>query len=161
LVPRAALDEHWSWARVSAEQEERRTYEILRRLPAKDYSRVRELLVKHASGELTRLRRAWDGMLAQVGLYEPNSTWTWCQIRGHWFACRKCRWRMRVSQSGAVRDVRCEAHSRDGVAYTCSPERQPHRVPRLDPAGSAATAVKAIPATVDHLALSRTNWRYV
>src|SRR5262249_53145949 len=66
LVPRAALDEHWSWARVSAEQEERRTYEILRRLPAKDYSRVRELLVKHASGELTRLRRVWDGMLAQL-----------------------------------------------------------------------------------------------
>src|SRR6266581_6283736 len=32
LVPSAAVDEHWSWAQVSAEQEERRVYATLRRL---------------------------------------------------------------------------------------------------------------------------------
>ncbi|MFI5960452.1 hypothetical protein [Cryptosporangium sp. NPDC051539] len=161
LVPRAALDEHWSWARVSAEQEERRTYGILRRLPAKEYARVRGLLIKHPSGELTRLRRVWDGLLSQLDLYESVSTRTWCQVRGHWFACPRCRWPMRVSGSGAVRAVRCEAHAREGVIYTCNAERNPERAPKVEPAGSAATPVRATPATADHLALSRTTWRYV
>ena len=161
LVPRAAWDEHWSWARVSAEQEERRVYEVLRRLPAKEYARVRGLLIRHASGELTRLRRVWDGMLSQLDLYEPISTWSWCQIRGYWFACPLCRWPMRVSGAGMVREVRCEAHARDGVIYTCTPDRVADRPPRLHPAGAAATPVRATPATAEHLALARTTWRYV
>jgi len=161
LVPRAAWDEHWSWARVNAEQEERRVYGVLRRLPAKEYARVRGLLVRHASGELTQLRRVWDGMLGQLDLYQPISTWSWCQIRGHWFACPLCRWPMRVSHAGAVREVRCEAHARDGVIYTCNPDRMANRAPRLQPAGAAATPVRAVPATADHLALGRTTWRYV
>lgn len=161
LVPRAAWDEHWSWARVNAEQEERRVYEMLRRLPPKEYTRVRGRLVRHASGELTRLRRVWDGMLGQLDLYEPISTWQWCQVRGYWFACPLCRWPMRVSQSGAVREVRCEAHARDGVIYTCNPDRMTNRAPQLQPAGAAATAVRAKPATAEHLALTRTTWRYM
>jgi hypothetical protein len=32
LVPQVALQRHWPWARVRAEQEERRLYKILRRL---------------------------------------------------------------------------------------------------------------------------------
>lgn len=162
LVPRAAWDEHWSWARISAEQEERRVYEVLRRLPEKEYARVRGLLVRHASGELTRLRRVWDGMLSQLDLYQPISAWSWCQVRGYWFACPLCRWPMRVGdRSGAVVEVRCEAHARDGVVYTCNQDRRADRPPRLQPAGAAATAVRATPATADHLALARSTWRYV
>jgi len=160
LVPSAAVDEHWSWARVSAEQEERRVYETLRRLREKDYTRARGLLVKVPAGELGSLRRRWDGLLGQLGLYEPISGWTWCQLRGYWFACPVCRWPMRV-RAGAVWDVRCEAHARDGVIYTCAVGEQAGRVPKLQPAGARAAAVRAMPATADHYAVSRTVWRYM
>lgn len=160
-MPNAALDGHWSWARVSAELEERRIYEKLRRLPEKEYTEARGLIVKYVSGELPVIRKAWDGRLTQFAFYEPISTWTGHQIRGHWFACPMCKWPMRVERRGDVFEVRCEAHSRDGVKYSCDLDDRPGRAPRLQPAGAVATTARAVPATADHLALSRIAWRYV
>ncbi len=161
LVPSAALDEHWPWAKVRAEQEERRIYEQLRRLRAEDYTRARELLVDQPAGELRKLRRAWDAMWGRFDHYEPLADWAWCQARGWWFPCPDCRWPMRVTGTGAIVDVRCEAHAHDGISYTCKVDGAADRAPRLQPAGSRAVAVKGIPATRDHLAVSRTVWRYV
>lgn len=69
---------------------------------------------------------------------------------------------MRVAgRAAAVVEVRCEAHARDGVIYTCNQGRRADRAPRLEPAGAAATVVRATPATAEHLALARSLWRYV
>ena len=160
-MPISALDGHWSWAKVSAELEERRIYEKLRRLPEREYTEARGLIVKHVSGELSVIRKAWDGKLTQFNLYEPVSAWTGHQIRGYWFACPTCRWPMRVERRGGVFEVRCEAHARDGVKYSCDIDDRPGRAPQLQPAGAGAKAVRAVPATADHLALSRIAWRYV
>lgn len=161
LVPSAAVDEHWPWARVATEQEERRVYEVLRRLPAADYTRARELLVDQPSGDLRTLRRTWDTLWARFDHYEPIVDWTWCQIRGWWFACPACRWPMRVVGTGTVVDVRCEAHARSGIAYTCDTDGPPDRTPILQPAGPRASAVTARPATKETYAVSRVIWRYV
>jgi hypothetical protein len=143
------------------EQAERRTFEALRRLPGKEYTKARGLLVDHAAGELSQLRRAWDGLLGRLDLYEPVSTRTWSHVRGHWFPCPVCRWPMRVGGPSPVREVRCEAHAREGIRYTCNVERAPDRPPKLVPAGRDASPVRAVPATADHLAVSRSTWRYV
>jgi pPIWI_RE three-gene island domain Y len=48
----AALDQHWSQARVRAEQEEQRLYLALRDLGAEGYTRARELLTDNPAGDL-------------------------------------------------------------------------------------------------------------
>ncbi|WP_210750135.1 restriction endonuclease-related protein [Nocardia gamkensis] len=161
LVPSVALEEHWPWARVAMEQEERRIYEVLRRLPAKDYTRARELLVDEPSGDLRDLRRTWDAMWGRFEHYERIVEWAWCQIRGWWFACPTCRWPMRVVGAGAVVEVRCEAHARNGITYTCHTDGPTDRAPVLQPAGPHASEVKARPATPESRAVSRVIWRYV
>lgn len=161
FVPTAALEAHWSWARVSAEQEERRIYQQLRRLRAADYTRARELFVDRPAGELRDLRRAWDQLWGKFDHYEPISDWTWCQARGWWFGCPVCHWPMRVKESGQILLVHCEAHLHDGISYTCQPDGPADRPPRLQPAGANADIVDAVPATRDHLAVTRTAWRYV
>src|SRR5690606_28751436 len=102
LVPSVALDEHWPWAKVASEQEERRIYEVLRRLPEHEYTRARELLVEKPSGDLRQLRREWDSLWGRFDHYEPIVEWRWCQLRGWWFACPACRWPMRVVGRGPV-----------------------------------------------------------
>ncbi|MEV5413170.1 hypothetical protein AB0K60_30570 [Thermopolyspora sp. NPDC052614] len=161
LVPSAALEEHWPWAKVATEQEERRIYEVLRRLPSKEYTRARELLVEMPSGDLRKLRRTWDGLWGRIDHYEPIVEWTWCQIRGWWFACPMCRWPMRVVDRGTVVEVRCEAHARSGVIYTCHADGTADRAPILQPVGPRASEVKGQPATQEARAVSRVIWRYV
>jgi hypothetical protein len=160
-VPRAAIDEGWSWARVSAEREERRTFEILRRLPAKEYSKARERLVKHTAGTRDRLRTVWDGLLGQLDLYEPIAGMHWAHVRGYWFGCPVCRWPMRAHECGSAFEVRCDAHGRDGVVYTHAANDRPDGRPKLAPIGVHATPVSAVPVTSEHLALTRPNWRYM
>lgn len=161
LIPSAALDEHWPWAKVATEQEERRIYEVLRRLPAKEYTRARELLVDEPSGDVRDLRRTWDALWGRFDHYEPIVEWTWCQLRGWWFACPACRWPMRVVGTGAVVNVRCEVHARSGITYTCHTDGPADRAPVLQPAGPQATEVEGKPATPEARAVSRVVWRYV
>ena len=162
LVPEAAVDGHWPWAKVATEQEERRVYEVLRRLSAVDYARARELLVDLPSGDVRELRRAWDRMWGRLDLYEPITAWSWCLVRGWWFACPVCRWPMRATESGAVVSVRCEVHVRDGLSYTCRVDTvSSKRPPLLQPSGPRATPVEGSPATPESRAVSRVVWRYV
>lgn len=161
LVPSVVLEQHWSWAKVSAEQEERRIYEVLRRLPGAEYTRARELLVEQPSGDVRDLRRSWDGLWGRIDVYEDIAEWTWCQVRGWWYPCPMCQWPMRVRRGGAVCTVRCEAHARFGVAYTCREDGPADRAPGLQPAGVAATEVKGKLANADARAVSRVAWRYV
>lgn len=159
LVPQQALAEHWPWARVLSEQNERKTYETLRRLSADDYVLARRLLVTSASGEVGALRRAWD-RLSSYDYYEPIEEQSWRQIRGFWFACPRCAWPMRVSRKGTLFDVRCEAHARDGYFYTADGELDTRGVPHLEATGRRDPPTP-MPATSDHLALKRAVWRYV
>lgn len=159
LVPQQALAEHWPWARVQSEQQERRAFEALRRLSAEDYVRARRLLVEAVSGEIGALRRSWERP-AELELYEPIEGQSWRLIRGHWFPCPRCRWPMRVSLKRNLCDVRCEAHARDGYVYTSSGELDGRGAPQLEAAGPR-DAPAAIPATDDYLALKRDVWRYM
>jgi hypothetical protein len=63
----AALDQHWSQARVRAEQEEQRLYLALRDLGAEGYTRARELLTDNPAGDLRTLRRKWDELWPRFG----------------------------------------------------------------------------------------------
>lgn len=159
LVPTAALEEHWPWQRVTAEQEERRLFEMLRRLPQGEYTRLREELVQRPVGDLRTLRRTWDSLLSQF--YEPIAQWTGRQVRGWFFPCPLCRWPMRVLDSGASVSVRCEAHFRHGVSYSCRTSIRGDEPPRLRPTGKRATPVDAQPATSESFAVSRIAWRYM
>ncbi|GAA2821415.1 restriction endonuclease-related protein [Crossiella cryophila] len=159
LVPSAALEEHWPWDRVAAEQEERRIYEVLRRLPEEEYTRLRAHLVEQPVGDLRTLRRVWDALLPQF--YEPVAEWPWRQVHGWFFECPACGWPMRVIGGGRIVDVRCEAHARHGVSYTCEVNARSDGAPVLRPAGKRAEPVAAKPATKESLAVSRVVWRYV
>jgi hypothetical protein len=161
LVPQPAWEEHWLWPRVNAEQLERQVYAELRRLRAADYVRARQLLVDMASGEITTLRRKWDGLLGgQLDFYEEIATQPWCQLRGYWFACPICRWPMRVIRPGRVYEVRCDAHARDGCVYIVDRESGSDRLPILIPTHPGSTPL-ASPVTPEHVALKRPVWRYV
>jgi hypothetical protein len=159
LVPSAALDQFWPWERMASEQEERRVYEVLRRFTEADYVRLRAQLVEQPVGDLRTLRRTWDSLLPQF--YEPVADWPWRQVHGCFFACPDCRWPMRVLGKGPIVDVRCEAHARRGVMYTCRVENRADKAPELQPAGEHARPVPAQPATKESLAVSRVIWRYV
>lgn len=159
LVPSAALEEHWPWTRVAAEQEEKRLYEVLRRLPEASYARLRAQVVDQPVGDLRTLRRVWGGLLAQF--YEPVVDWPWRQVRGWFFACPDCGWPMRVLGSGPIVTVRCEAHARHGMIYTCRVDARADQAPELVPVGKRAKPVIAQPATRDSLAVSRIAWRYM
>lgn len=159
LVPSAALEEHWPWDRVATEQEERRIYEVLRRLPEVEYARLRARLVDQPVGDLQTLRRTWGSLLSQF--YEPVAEWSRRQVRGWFFECPDCGWPMRVLGSGSIADVRCEAHARHGVTYTCRVNARADRAPTLRPVGKRAVPVTAKPATVESRAVSRVVWRYV
>ncbi|MDX3661502.1 hypothetical protein PV646_29720 [Streptomyces sp. ID05-26A] len=159
LVPTAALEEHWPWPRVAAEQEERRLFEMLRRLPQGEYTRLRTELVERPAGDLRTLRRTWDSLLPQF--YEPVARLPGRQLRGWFFLCPSCRWPMRVLGTGSVVDVRCEAHFRHGVSYSCRTNTPAGEAPRLMPTGEAATPVDAQPATSESFAVSRIAWRYM
>lgn len=159
LMPSAALEEHWPWERVAAEQEERRVYEVLRRLPEAQYAHLRAQLVDRPVDDLRALRRIWDTLLPQF--YEPVAGWSWQQVRGWFFQCPDCGWPMRVLGSGPVVDVRCEAHARRGVAYTCRVDARTDGAPELRPVGERAVPVAAQPATRESMAVSRIVWRYV
>lgn len=161
LVPSAAFEEHWPWAKVATEQEERRIFEVLRRLPQDDYTRARELLVEAPAGDLRKLRRTWDRLWGRIEPYEPIVDWSWCQLQGFWFPCPTCGWPMRVTVRGTVADVRCEAHARSGVSYTCRAGGSSDRAPVLQPAGHNAPRVRGVHATPECRAVSRTVWRYV
>ncbi|MDT0300606.1 restriction endonuclease-related protein [Streptomonospora wellingtoniae] len=158
-IPNVALEEHWNLPRVRAEQEEQRVYRQLRRLPAEDYSAARANLVELPAGELRTLRRGWDHLWTRFDVYTPIAAWSWCQISGHWFPCPICRWPMVVVGKGAIVDVRCKAHGRDGVSYTSDATTE--GVPRARPAGPRAEEVEALPATAEYLAVTPTVWRYV
>ena len=160
-VPSAAFEEHWPWARVATEQEERRLFEVMRRMPQADYTRARELLVEAPSGDLRKLRRTWDNLWGRVEPYEPIVQWSWCQLQGFWFPCPACRWPMRVTVHGTVADIRCEAHARAGISYTCRVGGSSDRAPTLHPAGHDAPRVRGVHATAECLAVSRAVWRYV
>ncbi|MEU3644704.1 hypothetical protein AB0E59_15095 [Lentzea sp. NPDC034063] len=159
LVPTAALEEHWPWQRVAAEQEERRLFEMLRRLPQGEYTRLREELVERPAGDLRTLRRTWDNLLSQF--YEPIARWPGRQVRGWFFPCPLCRWPMRVLGTEPVVTVRCEVHFRHGVSYTCRTHTRADEPPLLMPAGKSATSVAAQPATSESFAVSRVAWRYM
>ncbi|WP_236703118.1 hypothetical protein [Lentzea aerocolonigenes] len=159
LVPAAALEEHWPWQRVAAEQEERRLFEMLRRLPQGEYARLRAELVERPTGDLRVLRRTWDSLLSRF--YEPIAQWPGRQVRGWFFPCPLCRWPMRVLGTGPVVTVRCEAHVRRGVSYACRPTARENEPPLLRPTGKAATRVDAQPATSESFAVSRVAWRYM
>lgn len=161
LVPQPAWEEHWPWPRVNAEQLERQVYAELRRLRAPDYVRARQLLVDTASGEITALRRKWDGLLGgQLDFYEEIATQPWCHLRGYWFACPICRWPMRVIRPGTLHEARCDAHARDGCVYIVEPESGSDRHPALIPTHGGSAAL-ASPVTPEHVALKRPVWRYV
>ncbi|WP_211222523.1 hypothetical protein [Actinokineospora enzanensis] len=159
LVPSAALEEHWPWHQVAAEQEERRVYEVLRRLPEAEYARLRAHLVDEPVGDLRSLRRVCDGSLSQF--YEPIAQWPWRQVRGWYFPCPDCRWPMRVVDGDTIVEVRCEAHARHGITYTCRTDGPAGVAPELRPVGRRAPEVAGQPATRESLAVRRVVWRYV
>ena len=161
LVPVAVLGERWPLAQLRAEQEEQRLYRGLRSLGQAGYVRARELLVNHPAGELRVLRHAWDDLWPRFGDYAPVSDLGRVQVDGWWFPCPACRWPMRAEPAtGGVWRVACEAHAARGIAYTTSPADWPGR-PVLAAAGKHAGEVEGHAATADHLAVSRTVWRYV
>lgn len=161
LVPQAALDRHWPWARVRAEQEERRLFEVMRRLEPEEYREARALLAECPAGPLRVLRKRWDRLWMRFDFFEAVSDWPWCQLEGWWYPCPKCRWPMRVVETGQEVEVRCEAHRARGVHYRLSLERGGRGVaPTLVGTGRASEPVVGLPASVDHLALSRPVWRY-
>ncbi|MGW2542516.1 restriction endonuclease-related protein [Kitasatospora sp. NPDC001574] len=161
LVPHAALDRHWSWARVRAEQEERRLFEVMRRLEPEEYRQARALLAEFPAGPLGVLRKRWDRLWMRFDFFEAVSDWPWCQLEGWWYPCPKCRWPMRVVETGHEIEVRCEAHRARGVHYRLSQERGGRgAAPVLVGTGRASELVVGLPASVDHLALSRPVWRY-
>ncbi|MFE5028238.1 hypothetical protein ACFRAO_34250 [Streptomyces sp. NPDC056656] len=112
LASHKALEQHWTWGRVRAEQEERCLYGELRHLPQDLYERARALLATTAAGERRALRRQWHGLWGRLDFFEPVSTWPWCQLRGWWFACPVCTWPMRVTIVDGQAEVRCESHMR-------------------------------------------------
>lgn len=161
LVPQAALERHWPWARVRAEQEERRLYEVLRRLEPQDYRRARALLAQSPAGPVRELRRTWDRLWMRFDFFEAVSDWPWCHLDGWWYPCPKCRWPMRVVRRGGEVEVRCEAHRARGVHYRLSLEpTTAEAAPLLVGTGSEADPVAGLPASTEHLALSRPVWRY-
>ncbi|OPC76701.1 hypothetical protein B4N89_45275 [Embleya scabrispora] len=160
LVPHPALERHWTWGRVRAEQEERRLYETLRRLSPEEYRRARTLLCEHPAGGLRELRRAWDGLWMRFDFFETVSDWPWSRLEGWWYPCPMCRWPMRVVAHGSTVDVRCEAHAARGVHYRCAPGGRGSGPVPLVGTGRAAVAVQGVPATTEHLALTRPVWRY-
>jgi len=160
LVPHVGLERHWSWARVRAEQEERRLYEILRRLPAEEYRRARALLAEHPAGPVRQLRREWDRLWMRFDFFEAVSDWPWCQLDGWWYPCPLCRWPMRVAQHAATTEVRCEAHAARGVHYRRSTGPAGTGPPQMVGTGKKATPVQGLPASTEHLALTRPVWRY-
>ncbi|MFD7737694.1 hypothetical protein [Streptomyces sp. MJM8645] len=161
LVPQVALDRHWPWARVRAEQEERRLFEVMRRLEPEEYRQARALLAECPAGPLRVLRKRWDRLWMRFDFFESVSDWPWCQLEGWWYPCPKCRWPMRVVETGQEVEVRCEAHRARGVHYRLSLERGGRGVaPVLVGTGRASEPVVGFPASVDHLALSRPVWRY-
>lgn len=157
----AALDQHWSQARVRAEQEEQRLYLTLRDLGAEGYTRARELLTDNPAGDLRTLRRKWDELWPRFGDYTPISGWRWAQLNGWWFACPSCHWPMRVIEGDHLAAVRCDAHDLRGIRYTAQTDNAGGKLPVLQPAGRDAPPVAGQPATSDHLAVSRSVWRYV
>jgi hypothetical protein len=157
----AALDQHWSQARVRAEQEEQRLYLALRDLGAESYTRARELLTDNPAGDLRTLRRKWDELWPRFGDYTPISGWRWAQLNGWWFACPSCHWPMRVIEGDHLATVRCDAHDLRGIRYTAQTDNAGGKPPVLQPAGRDAPPVAGQPATSDHLAVSRSVWRYV
>jgi restriction endonuclease in pPIWI_RE module len=161
LVPQVALERHWPWARVRAEQEERRLFEVLRRLEPEEYRRARALLAESPAGPVRALRRAWDQLWMRFDFFEAISDWPWCHLDGWWYPCPKCRWPMRVVWHDGEVEVRCEAHRARGVHYRLSLEPAGHgAAPLLVGAGSESEPVVGLPASSDHLALSRPVWRY-
>ncbi|GLW90626.1 hypothetical protein [Actinokineospora globicatena] len=158
-IPSAALEEHWPWDRVSVEQRERQAHELLRRVSAADYVRYRAYLIEHPVGDLHTLRHDWKTMVSDF--YEPVVDWPRRQVNGFFFACPECGWPMRVLDTGDTAEVRCEAHSRHGVIYSCEPAARGDRPPVLRPVGKKAKAVQGQPATRQVLAVSRVVWRYV
>ncbi|MFI5542693.1 hypothetical protein ACIA6E_02845 [Streptomyces sp. NPDC051815] len=159
LVPQTALDQYWPWARVRAEQEEQRLFDLMRRLTPQDYRRARFLLGRHAAGPVRELSRQWDRLWMRFDFFESVADWPWCQVDGWWYPCPICRWPMRAVRSGALFDVRCEAHAPRGVHYR-------YRLGKgsgpgeLTGTGKAAVPVTPLPASSDHLAVSRPVWRY-
>ncbi|MGK4586045.1 hypothetical protein [Kitasatospora sp. HPMI-4] len=161
LVPQAALERHWPWARVRAEQEERRLYEVLRRLEPQEYRRARALLAESPAGPVRVLRRAWDQLWMRFDFFEAISDWPWCHLDGWWYPCPKCRWPMRVVRRGAEVEVRCEAHRPRGVHYRVGLEPPAAgTAPFLVGTGRQSDPVVGLPASSEHLALSRPVWRY-
>ncbi|MET9135053.1 restriction endonuclease-related protein [Streptomyces antibioticus] len=161
LVPQAALERHWPWVRVRAEQEERRLYEVLRRLEPQEYRRARALLAESPAGPVRVLRRAWDQLWMRFDFFEAVSDWPWCHLDGWWYPCPRCRWPMRVVRRGGEVEVRCEAHRTRGVHYRLGLEpTTAGAAPLLVGTGKEAGAVVGLPASTEHLALSRPVWRY-
>ncbi|MEV4872242.1 hypothetical protein [Streptomyces syringium] len=159
LVPQAALEQYWPWARVRAEQEEQRLFDLMRRLSPEDYRRARALLGTHAAGAVRELSRQWDRLWMRFDFFETVADWPWCQVDGWWYPCPVCRWSMRVLRCGAQFDVRCEAHAARGVHYRYTPSGGPGPG-ELTGTGKAAVPVMPLPASSDHLAVSRPVWRY-
>jgi len=161
LVPQVALERHWPWPRVRAEQEERRLFEVLRRLEPEEYRLARALLGECPAGSLRVLRRRWDRLWMRFGFFESVSEWPWCQLEGWWYPCPMCRWPMRVVEAGGEVEVGCEAHRARGVHYRLSREQGGRGVaPLLIGTGKASGPVVGLPASAEHLALSRPVWRY-
>ncbi|MFD6936206.1 hypothetical protein ACFWAP_08655 [Streptomyces goshikiensis] len=161
LVPHQALNEYWPWARMRAEQEERRLFEEIRRLPASDYERVRILLAEHPTSEQGALWELWGDLWGKFGLFEPVSAWPWCNVAGWCFPCPACKWPMRAQPTaGGLIEVSCDAHGTEGVRYTCRARRHDSR-PDLEGVGWASEPVTGFPAAGDSLAVTRTVWRYL
>lgn len=161
LVPQVALERHWSWARVGAEQEEQRLHDVMRRLEPKEYRQARALLAECPAGPVRVLRRRWDQLWMRFEFFEAISDWPWCHLDGWWYPCPMCRWPMRVLHRGGEVEVRCEAHRQRGVHYRLSLERAPTgTAPPLFGSGSRSDPVVGFPASSEHLALSRPVWRY-
>lgn len=161
LVPSRALDEYWPWARIRAEQEERELFAELRRLSQADYVRARLLLATLPAGEQGELWKAWDDLWGRFGLFEPVSSWPWCNVAGWFFLCPRCKWPMRAQRAvEGVVSVRCDAHGDEGVHYTCRPGRG-EEMPQLEGAGWAAGEARGFPIGGDFLAVSRPVWRYI
>ncbi|MET9039068.1 hypothetical protein [Streptomyces mirabilis] len=159
LVPQAALEQYWPWARVRAEQEEQRLFDVMRRLSPEEYRRARTLLGTHAAGSVRELSRQWDRLWMRFDFFESVADWPWCQVDGWWYPCPVCRWPMRAVRSGPQFDVRCEAHAPRGVHYRYTLSKGPGPG-ELTGTGKAAVAVTPLPASSDHLAVNRHVWRY-
>lgn len=161
LVPQVALTRHWPWARVRAEQEEQRLHDVLRRLEPAEYRRARALLASCPAGPVGVLRRTWDTLWMRFDFFEAITDWPWCHLDGWWYPCPMCQWPMRVVRRGGEVEVRCEAHRARGVYYRVSSEPAgAGMAPLLVGAGKRSEVVPGLPASSEHLALSRPVWRY-